>query len=185
MTSADSITVASYCADGQFQKSETVDVRDLTSEHVRYFREKLSRLSGDLELPFEDRLPGESRFIDYRIGSDLNGAYVLYYFHDEVIFASLLLSGTDEMIETELMQVFKFLLLDTNEQDDPTEEEIEAVLNSDKYDFPSIIARPAVFEVPLSDREDEIEAADYVLMMNRHLSAAFFELQHRDNGSPS
>ena len=69
-----------------------------------HFEKKLAHLSGDLELPFEDRLPGDSDFIEYRIGSDLNGAYVLYYFHDEVIFSSLLLSGTDELAETELMQ---------------------------------------------------------------------------------
>lgn len=180
LTSPKPFTVATYSSGGSLQREETVSDETLKPEHLDYFREKFLHLSGDLELPFEDALPGEFDFIDYRIGSDLNGAYVLYYFHDEVIFASLLLSGTDDETETELMQVFKFLLLDTDDQDEPTEEEIEEVLNSSEFDFPAIENRPAVFEVQLSGRADEEKTCAHASFMNRHLSQAFFELQERD-----
>ena len=180
MTNTSTFIVATYQADGAFQSNETINTDSLESSHVEHFEEKLAQLSGDLELPFEDRLPGDSAFIEYRIGSDLNGAYVLYYFHDEVIFSSLLLSGTDEVTETELMQVFRFLLLDTHDQDEPTEEDIEEVLSTNEFDFPAIDERPAVFEVRLSDREDESKACEHVTKMNRHLAHAFFALQRSD-----
>lgn len=174
MTSQESFIVTTYSAEGERLRNEQVIAANLDSEHLDYFAKKFCHLSGDLELPLEDQLPGGVDFLDYRIGSDLNGAYVLYYFHDEVIFASLLLSGTDEPIETELMQVFKFLLLDTNDEDEPSEEEIEEVLSSEAFDFPEVENRPAVFEVQLA-HEDALPM-DHVISLNRHLGAAFFAI---------
>ena len=52
------------------------------------------------------------------------------------------------------MQVFKFLLLDTDDLDEPTEEEIDAVLSSEEFDFSQTEIRPAVFEVQLTGPED-------------------------------
>ena len=168
--------VVEFSEAGETLNTESVEQTQFEGAHQDYFFNKFLHLSGDLELPLEDRLPGEDDALEYRIGSDRNGAYVLYYFHDEVIFASLILSGTDHETETELMQVFKFLLLDTDDLDEPTEEEIDEVLSSDEFDFSQTESRPAVFEVQLTGPEDGETPLDHVRQMNRTLAAAFFKL---------
>jgi hypothetical protein len=168
--------VVSFSEAGETLGTESVELTNPDANHLDYFFNKFLHLSGDLELPLEDRLPGKDKALEYRIGSDRNGAYVLYYFHDEVIFASLILSGTDHETETELMQVFKFLLLDTDDLDEPTEEEIDAVLSSEEFNFSLVESRPAVFEVQLTGPEDESTPIEHVKQMNRALSAAFFKL---------
>ena len=176
----DQLLIATYSIVGESLGQETLETSQLESAHVKHFVNKFRHLSGDLELPLEDCLPGDREFLEYRIGSDLNGAYVLFYFHDEVVFASLLLSGTDETTETELMQVFKFLLLDTQDSEEPTEEEIDAVLSADAFKFEEVEARPAVFEVNLVDDLDNAEnqeALKHLTWMNRHLAKAFFDLE--------
>jgi hypothetical protein len=180
-TVPESFVLASYSAAGEFLNRCQINNGDLQPEHVAYFQQKFRHLSGDLELPLEDKLPGEFDFIEYRIGSDLSGAFVLYYLHDEVIFASLLLSGTDELPETELMQVFKFLLLDTGDAEEPTEDEIESVLSADEFDFESIADRPVVFQVELATDAEEAEKLAYVKKMDQQLSAAFFSLDRSDS----
>lgn len=180
-TIPESFVLASYSAAGELLNSNRINDVDLDSQNVHYFQEKFRHLSGDLELPLEDKLPGEFEFIEYRIGSDLNGAFVLYYLHDEVIFASLLLSGTDELAETELMQVFKFLLLDAGDEDEPTEEEIESVLTAEEFDFESITDRPVVFQVELATDANEAQKLAHVQKMDQHLSAAFFGLDRTDS----
>lgn len=180
LTIPEFFTVASYSADGAFQNSTRINTTDLNSQDVQYFQKRFRHLSGDLELPLEDKLPGEFDFIEYRIGSDLSGAFVLYYLHDEVIFASLLLSGTNEIAETELMQVFKFLLLDSGDEEEPTEEEIESVLSSEAFDFDLIADRPVVFQIELSSDENEAQQLAHVAKMDRNLSAAFFALDRTD-----
>jgi hypothetical protein len=175
-----SFTIGSFSADGEFLDSTQINGIDLEPEHVEFFQTRFRHLSGDLELPLEGKLPGDLEFIEYRIGSDLSGAFVLYYFHDEVIFASLLLSGNDELAETELMQVFKFLLLDTGDAEEPSEEEIESVLSSDEFDFELISDRPVAFQIELATDADEVRKIDHVRTMDRHLSAAFFGLDRSD-----
>ena len=176
-TTADSFTLATYSYQGELLTTTSVALEELAEETVDHFSAKLANLSGDLELPFESSFPGDHPFIEYRIGSDLFGAYVLYYFHDEVVFSSLMLSGCNEESETELMQVFKFLHLETSENENPTEEEIEAVLASSEFDFESVDQRPVVFEVPISVRPDESEQLESIINMNRHLAAAFFAIK--------
>lgn len=178
--------VAVYSAQGDRLQTEKVITADLDSNYIDYFDNKFRHLSGDLELPLEDQLPGGFDYLEYRIGSDRNGAYVLYYFHDEVIFASLMLSGTESVVETELMQVFRFLLLDTQDDDEPTEEEIEQVLASEAFDFESLESRPAIFEVQLSDPApaDETIPVNHVIRLNRHLGAAFFAIDRTESTPP-
>ena len=174
----DPFTLATYTYQGEKVATTSVSVDELDSQTVNYFEKELANLSGDLELPFESGFPGDHPFTEYRIGSDLFGAYVLFYFHDEVVFSSLMLSGTDQESETELMQVFKFLHLETSEnEEDPTEEEIEAVLASSQFDFESLDQRPIVFEVPIADQPDEMEQLEIIANMNRHLAAAFFAIE--------
>ncbi len=169
-------TLTRYDVDGDQISSQSVSVDELEKDALALFAKKLSRLSGDLELPLEAKLPGKFPQIDYRIGSDGYGAYVLYYLNDEVVFASLLLRGEDESCEIELTQVFKFLLLDTNDQEEPTEEEIEEVLASPAFDFETITARPAAFTIRFSDLPDEEAELQHIESMDRHLAAVFLGL---------
>jgi len=176
LTIPESFAVASFSAEGSFLNSSQVNLKNLDTENLQHFQDRFRHLSGDLELPMEGKLPGEFDFIEYRIGSDLSGAFVLYYLHDEVVFASLLLSGSDDFAETELMQVFKFLLLDSGEEDEPSEEEIESVLSSEEFDFGVISDRPVVFQIELPTDVEEAEQLAHVMKMDQHLAAAFFGL---------
>jgi hypothetical protein len=166
-------TLAEYDLSGELTNVSQVSLDSLASDTITGFQTRLARLSGDLELPLESSLPGEFNHIDYRVGSDLNGAYVLYYLHDEVLFASLLLRGQDEDSEIELTQIFRFLLLDTEHLDEPTEEVIEAVLASSEFDFDAIQERPAAFSIRLSQVATESRECEHIAEMDRHLAAAF------------
>lgn len=177
MANTDSFTVAFYDFDGIHQKTLTTQTADLDSSVIHVFKDKFKLLSGDLELPYEDKLTGDCESIRFRIGSDLNGAYVLYYLDDEVILASLYLSGTDEELETELMQVFKYLLLDTEDDDEPTEEEIEAVLASELFEFESVVERPVVYQVEVAPSSDYAAEFSNVRRADLALATAFFELE--------
>ncbi len=167
-------TVADYDNDGGMIEVSQVAVEQLDDFLVDWFEKKLSRLSGDLELPLESQLPGDLPHVDFRIGSDFNGAYVLYYLHDEVVFASLYLRGQDELTEMELTQVFKFLLLDTGDSEEPSEDEIESVLASTAFDFPAVEERPVAYTVQFSNDPQEEAECQHIRRMDKHLAAAFF-----------
>ncbi|MFT5301260.1 MAG: hypothetical protein ACI87E_004958 [Mariniblastus sp.] len=184
MTNLESFLVNSYSVDGDFVSTSEVSTGELDAACVSVFQKKFQHLSGDLELPFEDKLPSDQGStshdvgsIKYRIGSDLNGAYVLYYLNDAVIFSSLILSGTDAVTENELLEVFKFLLLDTEDSDEPTEEEIEEILGAEAFDFHSVEQRPVVFEVEMADQDIETETVKQISSMNRHLALAFLAIE--------
>jgi hypothetical protein len=166
-------TVADFNDAGKLRATHSVNTAEFDAETLAWFEKKTARLSGDLELPLESRLPGEFSQIEFRIGSDRHAAYVLYYLDDEVVYASLYLRGRDEINEQELAQVFKFLLLDTSDDDDPTEEEIEEILSSTDFDFDAIPDRPIVHSVQFSDPDEEAEALNHIKNMDRHLAAAF------------
>ncbi len=177
-------TVAKFDSQGELLESGLCQVEP--NPTTVFFEQKLARLSGDFELPMEGKLPGEFDFIDFRIGSDLSGAYVLYYLHDEVVFASLFLRGKDEVSETELTQVFKFLLLDTNDSEEPTEEEIEEILNATSFNFDAIEDRPIAFTLRFSDEPDEVDACNHIEKMNICMAAAYlFPTTQRDAISDS
>lgn len=180
----ESFTVASFAFEGTFENSEQVATADLNSDTIQYFSDKFSRLSGDLELPFEGRLTGDLDAVEYQICSEFNGAYILYYLGDDIIFASLLLRGVDENAETELAQVFKFLLLDTDDDDDPTEEEIDEILGMDEFDFFAIDVRPVVFQIPCSTEADDLETSQAIARMDRHLAAAFLGMDRNGRHTP-
>ncbi len=166
-----SFTIAKF--DGQGELVDSGSYYAQPNEFTTYFEEKLARLSGDFELPLEGKLPGDFDFIDFRIGSDLSGAYVLYYLHDEVVFASLFLRGKDDVSETELTQVFKFLLLDSNDSEEPTEEEIEEILSASSFNFDAIEDRPIAFTLRFSEDQDEADACHHIENMNRCMAAAY------------
>ena len=104
---------------------------------------------------------------------------MLYYFHDELILASLLLKGVNEEPEMDLLQVFKYLLLEPegiDEEDGPTDEEIDEILALAAFDFESVTDRPAVLSVVYELEPDADEATEHVEKMNAHLATAFFGL---------
>lgn len=185
LTVPEAITVVTFSIDGSIERTDQVVVSELDRDSIQYFSGKFQRLSGDLELPMEGKLPGDCGSIEFRICSDLNGAYVLYYEEDDALFSSLLLSGTNETSESELAQVFKFLLLDTSDDDDPTEEEIDAVLAASEFDFFLEDARPAIFQICLTDHPEDVESHRQVARMNLHLATAFFEAANRAANEPS
>ncbi|MDG1872815.1 MAG: hypothetical protein P8J27_02805 [Mariniblastus sp.] len=176
-----SLTVAKYSNDGDLLETCETQMGDLNSQHIEYFKNKFTHLTGDLELPYESVLPGDNPFLEFRIGSDLHGAYVLYYFHDEIIFSSLLLSGTNEESERDLMDIIKFLLLDSEDNEDPTEEEIDAALASHKFQFEKIESRPAVHEIPNANGPEEASQCEVIEQMNQCLAAAFFAIQRESS----
>ncbi|MEM7782071.1 MAG: hypothetical protein AAF623_01870 [Planctomycetota bacterium] len=172
---ADQMNVVDFSIEGDRIGESHTDTIQVDQEISSYFDQRFRHLSGDLELPFEDSVPGEVNHLEYRIGSDLRGAYVLFYYHDEVIFSSLLLSGNDEQKESELMQVFKFLLLDTEDEEEPTEEMIDSVLSSSLFDFESYQDRPAIFQVNLSRNPEDEKVCQHLAKVNLALAAAFFK----------
>ena len=59
---------------------------ELNSESLEDFVGQFTYLSGDMELPLEDKLPGPFDFMSYRISANEHCGLMFYYFHDEVIF---------------------------------------------------------------------------------------------------
>ena len=172
-TELQSFTVASYDTEGEALGVAEVAINELDPEVLSVFQEKLQRLPNTLELPLESKLPGDFPQLDFRIGSDSNGAYVLYYLHDEVVYASLYLGGRDPETEEELSQVFKFLLLDQDDAEEPTEDEIENVLAKNEFNFAAVESRPVVFSVCFEHQEDEAQEFAHIQNMDRHLAAVF------------
>jgi len=166
-------TIANYDPEGDLLDQQILAPENLAAETISHFRSKLSRLSGDLDLPMEVKLPGDFSNLEFLIVSDLHAAYVLYYWDDEVVFASLYLRGDDEENETELAHVFKFLLLDTEDSEDPTEEEINDVLSSDAFDFPAVEDRPVAFAIRFLYDPDADAMMAHVAGMDHCLAAAF------------
>ena len=114
---------------------------------------------------------------------------MLYYFHDELIVASLLLKGVNDEPETDLLQVFKFLLLEPegiDEEEGPTDEQIDEILAIDAFDFESVSDRPALLSVVYELEPDADNAIEHVERMNNHLATAFFHLptERIDDGQP-
>jgi hypothetical protein len=172
-TQLQSFTIASYNTEGESIGLKEVLIEQLDPAVLAAFQKKLQRLPNTLELPLEGKLPGDYPHLDFRIGSDSNGAYVLYYLHDEVVYASLYLGGRDVETEEELSQVFKFLLLDQDDADDPTEDEIEDVLSRSAFNFSEVQSRPVVFSVCFENQPNEEQEFGHIRHMDQHLAAVF------------
>ena len=177
MTEPEHFIIAEFDSAGELGPVAPVEALELSSEAISFFEGKLRYLSGDLELPLEGKVPGEFNHLDFRIGSDLNGACVFYFFHDEVIFGSLMLRGINDEKESELAQLFRFRLLESDDIDEPTSEQVESILSSPAFDLTQIEQRPVVFCVQFSQRMDEAAECEHIRAMNQNLAAAFFQLQ--------
>ena len=167
-----------YLENGELDRTDSVDTTALDETLVEHFAGDLKYLSGDLELPMERPLPGSVKHCEYRIASDLKGgAFVMVYFHDELVMASLMLQGVNELPETDLLQVFKYLLLepeDIDEVDGPTDEQIDEILTQEAFDFEGESERPVLFNV-IYELEPEIpEEQQHIENAFLHIAAAFF-----------
>jgi len=178
--STESFTYAKWIENGELEDTTETPIADLEEELVDHFRKAMKNLSGDLELPYESDLPGEVSHCEYRIGSDLQGgAYVIFYFHDAIAMMSVMLQGTDEHHETQLLQTIKCLLLepdDVDEAEDLTDEELDELLAAEAFDFDSVEQRPVVFSVLYDLEPAEPQAMAFIEKMNLHMAAAFMEL---------
>lgn len=169
-----------WLENGELDRTDAVQSDNLDSALVDHFVDELKQLSGDLELPLEKPLPGELTHCEYRVASDLKGgAFVLFYYHDELVMASLMLQGVNALEETDLLQVFKYLLLEPEDMDDgdegPTDQEIDDILDQDAFDFEgSTSERPVLFNVAYELEPDAPEAVQMIERMNHHVAAAFF-----------
>jgi len=166
-------TLFQFGSHGQLLDRELKSIQ-FDAGHLDSLQQKLARLSDDLELPLESKVPGTLPFLEFRIGSDGKGAFVLYYFHDEIILASLLLTGEDDQAEQELTEVFRFLLLDDDDLENPTEQQIVEILSSASFDFQQLTSRPAVISVALATEENETPEFLHSQKINLHLAAVFF-----------
>lgn len=147
------------------------------SGYLHELQLKLSRLSDDLELPLEAKAPGEHPFLEFRIGSNGQGAFAMYYLHDEILLASLFLTGTDDQADSALISVFRFLMLDEEDLENPSEQEISEILSSSAFDCRALASRPAVISVLISEQQPPSPEFSHAQVINLHLAATFFARQ--------
>ena len=168
--------VARYSSDGDLISTDPLDPATLDGEHINAFSSRLQLRSKDLELPLEGRLPVDSDSIEFSFNSSSDSAaYTIYFLDEEAVVVSLYLNGdSDEAME--LLQVIRCLLLEEDDDDDRTDEELEAILDDDRFDFESIEQRPAMFTVTIPTDADDEPLIDHISRMDRHLAAAFFSL---------
>jgi hypothetical protein len=172
-TPLNAFTLYQFSLDGQLT-DQPLPPHSFETGYLTELQQKLSRLSDDLELPLEARVPGEHPFLEFRIGSDGSGAFVLYYLHDEIMLASLFLTGSDDQEELDLIQVFRFLLLDEEDLENPSEQDITEILSSSAFDCQSLDSRPAVISVLFPDQEPPSPEVSHAQIINLHLAATFF-----------
>ena len=168
------IHFANYSAEGRCVGSESIHIRSCDTDKVQQLKSVLGRLSGDLDLPLETQVASAPPIV-LRICSTFHAAYSIYYVESSAKFASLILTGTDEESEFELMQVFKFLLLDESGDEDPSDDEILRLLSQDQFDFEQLIQRPIVFQIRLSDEPDTDDLSQELADLDQCVAAAFLE----------
>lgn len=153
---------------------EEIDTVAIDSEQTALRSKELAQLSGDLDLPLEVNVCQDPPMV-LRICSDFSAAYSIYYVEDEPMFASLVLSGNDDEAEFELMQVFRYLLLDDSDEEDPSEEEVEATLNREEFLFIDFEQRPIVFQIRLTDEPEFDDLSQKIADIDQSVSAAFLD----------
>lgn len=163
-----------------------IEASSMNDAHISFFAKHFENLSNDLELPLEGKLPHDEdalsadigfdpKFIEYRITSESkDAAFVLYYHHDENVHISLLLGGNNDEAELELMQIIRCLLLSPNFEEDIGEEEINEILDDDRFDFEEVEQRPVLYNVSFPS-DDDHEAIQHIQKLDKHLAFAFFD----------
>ena len=175
-----------FSPDGHKLDQQIAATDQLDSKFIGELREQFSRLSGDLDLPLEVplRLPepqAELLGIDeirFQVNSNAEGAFVLYLADDECIFCSLYLAGGTTDSENEFADVFRYFLLDEDETEDASDDNIDRILASKLFDFGSVKERPAVCWVDLSHSDEatpELKSfvEDYLVEQDLCIATAF------------
>lgn len=176
MTQRHTLAFANYSAAGDCIGSEEIDLVAIDAELTADLTKRLSNLSGDLDLPLEENVCSDPPVV-VRICSEFNAAYTVYYCDEVAAFASLILTGKDEEAELELMQAFKYLLLDDADDDeDPTEEAVEEILNSPDFQFDEHTARPIVYQIRLSDEPEDDDLSQRIADLDQSVAAAFLKI---------
>ena len=85
MNEIQNLHVAKYSAAGDLENQKLVEITAETAQLVSHFKDKFKRLSGDLDLPLEEKIPGAEESMVLRICSEGTAAYVIYYYADEAI----------------------------------------------------------------------------------------------------
>ncbi len=151
--------VAKYSAAGDLESQDQVEITAEMASLVSHFQDKFKRLSGDLDLPLEEIIPGDEDSLVLRICSEGTAAYVIYYYLDNPIAASLVLAGKNEEVEFEIMATLRFLLMVGDDDEEPDEAAIDAILAAAEFDFEAIDDRPITYQVVL---DDDLEVATQV-----------------------
>lgn len=116
------------------------------------FVEKLSRVSGSLDLPLEFQV-SDCPPVNIQICSTSGAAYSVYYMNDIALYTSLILTGSDPDAERELADAYRYLLLDETDEETPSEDFLEEILELDAFDFEQFSERPILHQIPIIDNE--------------------------------
>ena len=170
MNEIKNLHVAKYSVKGDLEEQNLIEIADETVQLASHFKDKFKRLSGDLDLPLEEKIPGAEESMVLRICSEGTGAYVIYYFADEAILASLLMAGENEETECAILDTLRFLLMQGDEDEEPDEAAIDAILAAAEFDFEAVEDRPITYQVVLDD--DPEVAAEVQRCMNFDLAVA-------------
>lgn len=179
MTLQPIIKFVEYLGDGVVLESHDVDVNSVPVAAVEAVGQKIARLSGSLELPLEFAIEGQPDAI-VRVCSDFKTMYSVYYFDEVACLTSLTLPGVDPESESELIQVFRALLLSDSDNDEITDEEWETIEAEGLFDFNAIEERPVTLQTFLMEPEEGAEEEqilfDQFREIDRALTIAFLDL---------
>ena len=175
MNEIKNLHVAKYSADGDLENQKLVEIAAETAQLASHFKDKFKRLSGDLDLPLEEKIPGAEESMVLRICSEGTAAYVIYYYADEPVLASLLLAGENEEVEFEIMATLRFLLLQGDEDEEPDDAAIDAILAAAEFDFEAVEDRPITYQVVLDDDPEVAAQVQGFMNFDLAVAAAFIE----------
>ena len=175
MNEIKNLHVAKYSADGELENQNVVEITAETVKLADHFKDKFKRLSGDLDLPLEEKIPGAGESMVLRICSEGTAAYVIYYYADEPILASLLLAGEKEEVEFEIMATLRFLLLQGDEDEEPDDAAIDAILAAAEFDFEAVEDRPITYQIVLDDDPEVAAEVQSCMGFDLAVAAAFIE----------
>lgn len=167
--------VAKYSAAGDLETQNQVEITNEMGSLVSHFKDKFKRLSGDLDLPLEEKIPGSEESMVLRICSEGTAAYVIYYYLDNPIAASLVLAGKNEEVEFEIMATLRFLLMVGDEDEEPDEAAIDAIMAAAEFDFEAIDDRPITYQVVLDDDPDVATQVQSVMNFDLAVATAFIQ----------
>ncbi|MEM7453436.1 MAG: hypothetical protein AAF456_03675 [Planctomycetota bacterium] len=160
-----------YDEDGRLLKSGQFSTDGLDESAVENHADKMQRMSGTLQLPLKVALEDQLSHISYEIYNESTAAYVLYYSGEEVVSATLIMSGREVDGEADVLSLFRYLLLEEETEVEATDERINELLGTDRFDFDAEPSRPASYSVLLTEEESPDQT--HIDEVDREVTAAF------------